>query len=75
MMMMGPGIQGGRVIGGTTDRHTLLKINPETMALDENGTRIHPGAIHKALRQLLGIADHPVLAPFHIDKAALPLFG
>jgi hypothetical protein len=75
MMMMGPGIVGGRVIGSSDERHRALNINAQTLAQDESGLRLTPGSIHRALRGYLGIAEHPVLAPFRIGEPDLPLLG
>lgn len=72
-MAMGPGIQGGRVIGGTTDGFRPLSVNPDTLELDDAGVRITPGRLHGALRALADLST-PELASFPVDEA-LPLFG
>lgn len=73
MMMMGPGIQGGRVIGATTEQQSPRRVNPQTLALDENGIRMTPGHIHGALRQVAGIDTRSELLSFPVG-AALPIF-
>ena len=73
MMMMGPGITGGRVIGATDDVQVPLTVDPTSLALDENGIRITPGHIHAALRELVGIAGDPRLAPWDVGTS-LPFF-
>jgi uncharacterized protein (DUF1501 family) len=74
MMMMGPGIQGGRVIGATDPRQVPLPVNPNTLALDEGGIRITPGHIHAALRELAGIDGWEPAARFDVGDS-LPLLG
>ena len=55
MMLMGAGIPGNRVIGASDEGHRPLTVNPQTLALDENGVRIRPEHVHAALRKLMGI--------------------
>lgn len=75
-MMWGKGIKGNRVIGATTLDVKALNVNPTTLALDESGVRITTGHVHKALRKLLGIAEHDILRQFPIaEPEELPLFG
>lgn len=64
MMFMGPGIVGNRVIGGTTvDSETgfdqsPLTIDPQTLALADDGIRMRPEHIHQALRELAEVDTH-----------------
>lgn len=59
MMMMGKGITGNRVIGQTTERHKYMKVNPNTLAIDEeNGVAITFAHVHKSLREQMGISTH-----------------
>ncbi|MDH3726686.1 MAG: DUF1501 domain-containing protein [Myxococcales bacterium] len=72
MMMMGPGIPGNRVIGGTDDRHGPLLVDPTTLAVQgppdtSQGTRLGIEHVHRALRSLAGVPDS--------FKAAFPLAG
>lgn len=59
VMLMGAGINGGRVIGGTTDRYTPMRVKPDTLETvsddDPNGVRITPAHIHRELRNMAGI--------------------
>lgn len=41
-MLIGGGIDGGRVVGGTDDDLRAISINSETGSLEENGTQISP---------------------------------
>ena len=74
MMMMGPGITGGRVIGGTDDEFLPKTVDPTTLAEDPAGVNITPGNINAALRELAGIVDDPLVQPWALD-AALPLLS
>lgn len=61
MMIAGPGISGGRVIGGTDDQLRPLSVDKNNPAAllgydDPAGTRILPAHIQRALRQKLGLS-------------------
>ncbi len=74
MIVMGAGITGDRVIGGTDDLYGARKVNPSTLAFDDNGILITPAHIHKALRRVTGLAGTALdkLYPVAIDD--IPLF-
>ena len=47
-----------RVVGETDELHFARNINPTTLRPDaQNGTRIHPKHVHKALRRHLGLEN------------------
>jgi len=78
MMMMGPGIPGNRVIGGTDDRHNLFVVDPVTMQPtgrpdEAEGIRLGIADVHRALRQLAGVPDD-MRAAFPLSGADLPIF-
>lgn len=75
MMLMGRGIPGNTVIGTTDDGHRPNTVNPQTLAPDENGIRITPGHVHKALRKLAGLQGSELDRQFPIVQEDLPLFG
>ncbi|EYF05301.1 DUF1501 domain-containing protein [Chondromyces apiculatus] len=78
MMMMGPNIQGNRVIGSTTDRHAAINVDPTTLApVESGGVRLTPGHVHKALRKLGGIDTSEIVGEFALldTKEDLPIFG
>lgn len=77
MVLMGPGIQGNRVIGATTQRHGLMGVDPATLAASESANlRIQPGHIHWALRKLSGLDKTRFHNDFQLDvNEFLPLFG
>ncbi len=65
IMFMGAGIRGNRVIGATDERQFLLPVNNKTLTIDEEeGIRTRPEHIHRALRELAGIEDHPLSRKF-----------
>ena len=65
IMFMGKGIRGNRVIGATDERQFLIPIDNKTLAMDEeNGMRTRPEHIHRALRELAEIEDHPFSKKF-----------
>ncbi len=55
-MLMGRGIAGGRVIGGTTDDQRAQPIDPGSLAIKAGGKVLKPESIHLALRKLAGVA-------------------
>jgi len=65
MMFMGKGITGGRVVGASTHRHDALKVNPTTLAVDENGINITYAHINKAMRKLAKIEDNQLLTQYY----------
>jgi hypothetical protein len=78
MMMMGPGIPGNRVIGGTDDRHNLFLVDPVTLQAtgrpdEAEGVRLGIADVHRALRQLGGVPDE-MKAAFPLSGADLPIF-
>ncbi|MEM7436440.1 MAG: DUF1501 domain-containing protein [Myxococcota bacterium] len=78
MMMMGPGIPGNRVIGATDDRHGILTVDPNTLAVQgppdsSDGVRISIASVHRALRDLAGVPDS-FKAEFPLGGDDLPLF-
>ncbi len=64
-MFMGQGIRGNRAIGATDEKQFAVPVLPDTLACDrEKGIRMRPEHIHTALRELAGIADHPMSKRF-----------
>lgn len=74
-MVMGAGVDGNRVVGGSTERHHPLTVNPETLSLDEAGVRITPTHIHKELRRLADITDDELANKFPLTAEDMRLFG
>jgi len=74
MMLMGPGITGGRVIGATDGEQLAKAVDPTTLAEDPNGVFITPGHINAALRELAGIEDDPLVQPWSVGSS-LPLLS
>lgn len=60
VILMGRGVPGNTVIGETNARQVPLKLDPGSLrptGSDDEGLRIRPGHIHKALRSLAGIRE------------------
>ena len=74
MMLMGPGITGGRVVGATDYYQSPLTVDPQTLELSESGIRITPGHIHAALRDYAQASSDPDVQR-HPVGTALPLLG
>lgn len=75
MLVMGPGIRGGRVIGGTDDGQRVRTVDPTTLAFSESGVRITPGAVHASLRELAGIQESAVARQFRVAAPRVALFS
>ena len=64
-LFLGKGIRGNRVIGATDEKQFAVAINPMTLKADKDkGVRVRPEHVHEALRELAGIADHPLSKKF-----------
>ena len=74
VMVMGAGITGNRVIGGTDDLYGARRINPSTLAFDDSGILITPAHIHKALRRLTGLAGTELDSRYPVAVDDIPLF-
>jgi len=77
MMVWGaPGhFQGDRVVGATDDLQRSMMINPNTLALDNNGIELTTEYTHQALRSLAGIDMNPgVSGAFPFAQQVLPIF-
>jgi hypothetical protein len=74
MLLLGPGIPGNRVIGGTDENLRGLMLDPETLQPSPSGIRLRPAHVHNALRRLAGIEESAAAAAFPIEAANLPLF-
>jgi len=73
MMLMGAGIRGNRVIGGTDRGHRPMPVDPRTLEPMEGGVNITPAHVHRALRDLAGIEGGPLDQAFGIDTDLLPI--
>ena len=75
MMMMGPGIRGGRVIGGTNEVQEPYLVDPNTMQASSTGVSLTPGVVHGALRRLAGIDELDAAREFSLEGEELDLFS
>ena len=61
----GRGIKGNRVVGATDAGQFAVPIDPATLAVKrDGGIRVRPEHVHQSLRELAGIADHPLSQRF-----------
>jgi hypothetical protein len=68
MMLMGPGIRGGRVIGATDELQSPRSIDPGTLQLSDAGVRIRPADINANLRRLAGFDADPRVARWALSS-------
>ncbi|MFZ6178474.1 DUF1501 domain-containing protein [Nannocystis pusilla] len=70
LMMMGKGIGGDKVIGGSDERHNAYNWDPKTLKQSESGIHIEPRHVHASLRRLAGIDGHDLMKqyPIAIEK-------
>lgn len=62
---LGRGITGDRVIGATDEKQFAVPLDPATLKLSKDkGVKVRPEHIHQSLRELAGIADHPLSKKF-----------
>jgi hypothetical protein len=66
LMMMGKGIGGDKVIGGSDERHGALSWDPKTLKQSDSGIHIEPRHVHASLRRLAGIDTHDLMKQFPI---------
>jgi hypothetical protein len=70
-MFLGRGIKGNRVIGATDEKQFAVGLDPRALKLTKDkGIRIRPEHIHESLRELAGIADHPLSQKFPLGLPA-----
>lgn len=66
---------GDRVVGGTDNEQRSRRVNPGTLAFDNNGIELNPEYMHQALRSLAGIEQNPnVTSAFPFPQQVLPIF-
>jgi uncharacterized protein (DUF1501 family) len=69
-MFLGRGIKGNRVIGATDEKQFTVPLDPQTLRLArDKGIRVRPEHVHEALRELAGIAAHPLSKKFPLGVA------
>lgn len=75
MMLMGQGIAGNRVLGGSDENHRPLTVDPNTLALNPDGIRLEPGHVARALRTHAGVHANELATLYPLDSEELPLLG
>lgn len=84
VLVAGPGIAGGRAVGGTDAGHKPMKVDPTNVGnvlpdASNNGVRIRPSHVHRELRRVLGITESAVAKKYTLasgdGEQPLPLLG
>ena len=69
-LFFGRGIKGNRVLGATDEKQFAVALDPQTLKPSrDKGIRVRPEHIHESLRELAGIADHPLSKKFPLGLA------
>lgn len=64
-MFFGRGIKGNRVVGETDEKQFAVPLDPKALKVTkEKGVKVRPEHVHEALRELAGIAEHPLSKKF-----------
>ena len=63
-----------RIVGASGATHDKIKINPQTLQIDEAGIQLRPKHIHTALRKLMNIDQNPITARYNLNAEDLPFF-
>ena len=74
MLFLGPGIAGGRVVGGTDEAFKAKTFNLKTLKEEVSGSRITIGHIHRSLRVLAGIDGSEPARSYALPVEAIPIF-
>lgn len=81
MIALGNGIPGDRVVGLTSDGHTLVPLDKATLTAPaenpDDGVRIEPMHVHRAMRRLMDVegSDLDLAFPLGTEADDLPIFG
>ena len=68
MLLMGWGIEGNRTVGATDSGQNALRVDPDTLALANDGIKLRPAHVHAALRELAGVsAELDARYPLGVD--------
>jgi hypothetical protein len=74
-LFLGRGIKGNRLVGATDEKQFAVPLDPRALkTAKDGGIRVRPEHVHEALRELAGIADHPLSKKFPLgvpDKEKL----
>ena len=75
VMFMGPGITGKSIIGASDKNFNALKVNPQTLKLDDSGVYIQPEQLQMELRRLAGLGNSPLNQKYPLIGPHLTLLG
>ncbi len=74
-IVIGDNINGNRMVGGSSDQLRPRRVNPETLAFDDNGIQITIQHVHRALRNHLGWGKSELSSKYPIPVENLNLFS
>jgi hypothetical protein len=80
MIVSGPQVVGGRVVGATTDKFGPMRVDPKDTSKvlnddDPAGVRIEPAHVHHELRRVAGLAGTDLDKAWGIPGDTINLFG
>ncbi len=75
MFALGPGIAGNRMIGGTDNDQLARRVDPDSLELSDDGIKLGPEHVHRALRAIAGMDDAPFMGEYPLPGEDLALFG
>jgi uncharacterized protein (DUF1501 family) len=73
MLVAGPGISGGRVLGATDAQFRPLALHKGSLAADSSGVKLRPEHVHAALRRYAGLDSAALSRAWPVTADALPL--
>ena len=74
VMVMGPGIKGNRVFGGTDEGLMPVSIDPRSLMPDAAGIRLRPEHLHQSLRAHAKLGQSPGVRLYPLKAEELSLF-
>ncbi|MFM2153434.1 MAG: hypothetical protein RL199_1869 [Pseudomonadota bacterium] len=74
MLVAGPGITGGRVVGSTNDGFMPDAVNA-SLQPDANGFHLTPDHVHAALRQVAGLTGSDAAKQYPVTETLLPILA
>jgi len=75
MLVAGPGITGGRVLGATDAQFRPLALSRSSLAPDTSGVKLRPEHVHAALRAHSGLDSAALSRTWPVTSELLPLLA
>jgi len=74
VLLIGPGIRGGRTLGATDELVKPRLLDASTLESGAAGVRLRPEHVHRELRRSLHVEDAPMSSRFPLAGEDLALF-